>query len=81
MFRKRILEVALTTAVALAALPPGRAADLAAAPDRWHPHHRLVWGPHLYNGLPVSFGYGLCYQHRLLLTPWGLRERLVNQCW
>ena len=41
---------------------------------------QAVWVPLPYNGVPVSFGYGLCYQRELLQTPWGPRWRLVNQC-
>jgi hypothetical protein len=86
MFRKCTLAAAAAMALALAAVAPGRAADLSAKylgadPLGWRPHTRVVWGPHFYNGLPVSFGYGLCYQRELLPTPWGPRERLVNRCW
>jgi hypothetical protein len=87
MFRKCTLAAAAAMSLALAAFAPARAADLratdlqAADQNGWRPPYHVVWGPHFYNGLPVSFGYGLCYQRRLLQTPWGLRERLVNQCW
>jgi hypothetical protein len=82
MFRKSTLAAAAAISLALAALAPVRAADLRAADvEGWRPQPRVVWGPHFYNGLPVSFGYGLCYQLLLLQTPWGPRPRLVNQCW
>ena len=92
MFRKCTLAKAAAIALTVAALAPGRAADLPAADlpaadlrpadlDTWRPHTRVVWGPRFYNGVPVSFGYGLCYQTRLLQTPWGPRPRLINQCW
>jgi hypothetical protein len=82
MFRKRMLAMAAAISLSLAAFTPSRAADLRAADlDGWHTQHRGVWGPRFYNGVPVSFGYGLCYQRQLLQTPWGPRWRLVNQCW
>jgi hypothetical protein len=87
MFRKCTLATAAAIALAVAALAPGRAADLPAAYlrpadlDTWRPRTRVVWGPRFYNGVPVSFGYGLCYQTQLLQTPWGPRPRLINQCW
>jgi hypothetical protein len=82
MFRKCTLAKAAAIALAVAASAPGRAADLRPADlDTWRPHTRVVWGPRFYNGVPVSFGYGLCYQTRLLQTPWGPRPRLINQCW
>jgi hypothetical protein len=83
MFRKRRLAmVAAAISLSLAANASARAADLRAAePDGRHPPYRGVWGPRFYNGVPVSFGYGLCYQRLLLPTPWGPRWRLVNQCW
>ena len=83
MSRKSIPAKAAAIALALACPATTTwAADLhAAGVDAWRPRPRVVWGPHFYNGLPVSFGYGLCYQLQLMQTPWGLRERLVNQCW
>jgi hypothetical protein len=87
MFRKRTLAMAAAIFLGLAAFTPSRAADLrapdlrAADLDGWQAPHRGVWGPRFYNGVPVSFGYGLCYQRLLLQTPWGTRWRLVNQCW
>ena len=82
MFRKRTAAMAAAISLGLAAFTPGRAADLRAADlDGWRTRHRGVAGPHFYNGVPVSYGYGLCYQRLLLQTPWGPRWRLVNQCW
>lgn len=78
--RVRVAAISAAICVAmslgLAASAPVRAADLGGSPNG----HRGVCGPRLYNGTPVSFGYGLCYQQVLLQTPWGPRWRLVNQC-
>jgi hypothetical protein len=64
-----------------AATVPVSAADLAAdLGGGWRGPYRPVWGPPLLNGVPVSYGYGLCYQWELLQTPWGPRMRLVNHC-
>lgn len=81
MFRKRTLAMAATISLNLAAFVPSRAADLHATDLRGQAPHRGVWGPRFYNGVPVSFGYGLCYERELVQTPWGIRWRLVNQCW
>jgi hypothetical protein len=76
MFRNRTRVTLVTIGLGLfASTTPGRAADLSAGS-----HIRGVCAPRFYNGLPVSFGYGLCYQPVLLQTPWGPRWRLVNQC-
>jgi hypothetical protein len=74
---------AISSSIFFAAITPGRAADL---PDGYggsgygQPIVRATACPHVFNGLPVSFGYGLCYQRELLATPWGPRWRLVNHC-
>jgi len=68
------LSLAISLGLAISA--PVRAADLGGLPNGTHG----VCGARLYNGVPVSFGYGLCYQRVLLQTPWGPRWRLVNQC-
>ncbi len=81
MFRKRTLAVAAAISLGASAITPCPAADLRADPNVWHPRPRLAWGPRFCNGVPVSFGYGLCYQSHLLQTPWGPRWRLVNECW
>ena len=90
MLRKRTLAMVAAISLSLAAFAPSRAARAAdlrpaelrpAELDGRHPQHRGAWGPRFYNGVPVSFGYGLCYQRQLLQTPWGIRWRLVNQCW
>lgn len=60
----------------LALSTPAWAADLGGSQNGYHG----ACGPRLYNGVPVSFGYGLCYQRMLVQTPWGPRWRLVNQC-
>jgi hypothetical protein len=69
--------MAATISLSLAAFVPSQAADLGG----WQAPHRGAWGPRFYNGVPVSFGYGLCYERELVQTPWGIRWRLVNQCW
>ncbi len=67
--------------LAVTAVTPGRAADLPDGYGRYgQPPVRATACPQFYNGLPVSFGYGLCYQRELLATPWGPRWRLVNHC-
>jgi hypothetical protein len=80
MSRKATLVTATVVSAALSfglVLPsPVRAADLGGLQNGTHG----VCGPRFYNGVPVSFGYGLCYQRVLLQTPWGPRWRLVNQC-
>jgi hypothetical protein len=67
--------------LAVAAATPGGAADL---PDGYsrpgYSQYPVTSCPYFVNGLPVSFGYGLCYQRELLPTPWGPRWRLVNHC-
>jgi hypothetical protein len=71
----------MTTLIAAAlgsALVPAPAADCAYR--GCSPPPPAVWVPLPYNGVPVSFGYGLCYQRELLQTPGGPRWRLVNHC-
>ena len=74
MFCKSTLAAAI--ALVVTAVTPSLAADL--GPDYSQP--RAVWCPRFCNGVPVSFGYGLCYQRELVATPWGPRLRLVNHC-
>jgi hypothetical protein len=76
MFGKFILAWLAGISVGIAAPSPVPAADLGGVHVRYHG----VCRPRFYNGVPVSFGYGLCYQQVLLQTPWGPRWRLVNQC-
>ena len=74
---------AISASLLLAAATPCRAADLPdgyVPPGYGQPPARATACPHIINGLPVSFGYGLCYQRELLATPWGPRWRLVNHC-
>jgi hypothetical protein len=73
-----VIGAVVSAAVSLgpAVLLPAQAADLGGLSNGIHG----VCGTRLYNGVPVSFGYGLCYQRVLLPTPWGPRWRLVNQC-
>ena len=79
MFRKRMLAIFVALSF-LPAVTPSHAADLHADLGKQAPY-RGAWGPRFYNGVPVSYGYGLCYQRELVQTPWGIRWRLVNQCW
>jgi hypothetical protein len=77
MIRTCMLAAAAAIALGMSALAPGRAADLGG----WYGGYRGGGSClRFYNGLPVSFGYGLCYQRELLQTPWGPRWRLVNHC-
>jgi len=49
----------------------------------WHGGFHRHWGPRfVFAGGPAyyNYGYGGCYQRRLVPTPWGLRWRLVNVC-
>jgi hypothetical protein len=74
----RICMMTILIASALGnALEPARGADCAYRGCSPPP---AVWVPLPYNGVPVSFGYGLCYRQELLQTPWGPRWRLVNHC-
>ena len=73
MFRAHRLLMALAIIFGVVASTPLRAADLGG----YIPN---ACGLRIYNGLPVSFGYGLCYQRELVPTPWGPRWRLVNRC-
>ncbi len=85
MLRKAVLVIAVATSTTVsfvAASAPARAADLRAADvGRPYARYRGVWGPAFYNGVPVSYGYGLCYRRELVPTPWGPRWRLVNRCY
>jgi hypothetical protein len=74
MFRKLGL-VAVAAALSGAALAPTPAAA-------WYGgYHHGWWGPRVYFGAPVSYGYGNCYVRELVRTPWGPRWRLVNRCY
>jgi hypothetical protein len=68
--RRAALIGGLLTAAGMAPVP-------AAACPNLYPQ---VGCPPPYNGVPVSFGYGLCYRQELHQTPWGPRWRLVNRC-
>ena len=76
MFRKCTLAAAAAIALGMTGATPGRAADLGG----WYGGYRGGSCLRFYTGLPVSFGFGLCYQRELLPTPWGPRWRLVNHC-
>ena len=80
MFRKCTLATAAAIALGVATIAESRAADLAPDSGAGYSQHRGAWCPRFYNGAPVSFGYGLCYQRELVATPWGPRLRLVNHC-
>jgi hypothetical protein len=49
----------------------------------WHGGgwHGAYFRPRVYAGPVYSYGYGGCYQRRLVPTPWGPRWRLVNRCY
>jgi hypothetical protein len=77
MIRKCALASVAGIILSVTAITPGRAADLSGG------YRGGVYGTsclRFYNGLPVSFGYGLCYRTELVPTPWGPRWRLVNHC-
>jgi hypothetical protein len=76
MIRTCTLAAVAAIALGVTAARPSRAADLPGSYDGY----RGVACPRFYNGVPVSFGFGLCYQRELLQTPWGPRWRLVNHC-
>jgi len=77
MFRKCMLLVAAAISLDIMTVAPSHAADLGG----WYGGgYRRASCQRFYNGVPVSFGYGLCYQRELLPTPWGPRWRLVNHC-
>ena len=78
MLRKGSVAMLAAGLLVAAAPGPAQAADLAGEPRG---PYRPVWGPAYVNGVPVSYGYGLCYQRELLQTPWGPRWRLVNHCY
>jgi hypothetical protein len=75
MFCKATPAVFAAISLSVGACLPGQAADL-------HGRHGYPggWSPPIHHGVPVSYGYGLCYQRELLPTPWGPRWRLVNRC-
>jgi hypothetical protein len=76
MLRTSMMTILITIAAG-AALAPAQAADCGYGRCGRDP---AVWYPLPYNGVPVSFGYGLCYRQELLQTPWGPRWTLVNRC-
>jgi hypothetical protein len=84
MFGKCTLATVAIMASVVTGLPPSRAADLGREvvphPGAGYGQHRGAWCPRFCNGVPISFGYGLCYQRELVATPWGPRLRLVNHC-
>lgn len=75
MFRKCTLAAVAAIALGVPAATPGHAADLGGSYGQYRSPC-----PRFCNGVPVSFGYGLCYRQELLQTPWGPRWRLVNRC-
>ena len=81
MFRRYTLAAATGMILGVTVITPGRAADLSDGYSGGaYREYRGTWCPRFYNGLPVSFGYGLCYRNELVPTPWGPRWRLVNHC-
>jgi hypothetical protein len=79
MFRKCMLATA-GIILGVTTVTPGRAADLPDSGGRVYQGYRATACLGFYNGLPVSFGYGLCYRNELVATPWGPRWHLVNHC-
>jgi len=88
MLRKLSLAAVAAVSLGVAALAP------TAASAHWHGgfhgggfHHggfrHHFGGPRFFIGGPsyYSYGYGGCYQRRLVPTPWGPRWRLVNVCY
>jgi hypothetical protein len=77
MFRKLMLALGATVALAGAALTPTTA-------SAWHPHghhhhwHGKYWG---FYGPAYYVGGGGCYTvKKVVYTPWGPRKRLVTIC-
>jgi opacity protein-like surface antigen len=83
MFRKLSLAAVAAVALGGAALAPTPAAAWYGGYHHgWNgAYHYGWWGPRVYFGAPVSYGYGNCYVRELLQTPWGPRWRLVNRCY
>ncbi|MDO8981125.1 MAG: sulfur globule protein precursor [Afipia sp.] len=87
MLRKLVLACAATVALGAAALISSTASAHGwhSGHGGWHGggFHRGWSGPPRFAGRPVYFGggYGGCYMRRLVPTPWGHRERLVNRCY
>jgi hypothetical protein len=93
MFRKLALVCIAAAALGAAALAPSAASARewrsvgvlgGGGHGGWHGggYHRS-WGGPRFAGRAVHFGggYGGCYVRRLVPTPWGYRERLVNRCY
>jgi hypothetical protein len=92
MFRKLSLAAVAAVSLGLAALAPTAAsAHWHGGHGGFHgggfhhggfrhhfggPRFFFAGGPSYYN-----YGYGGCYQRRLVPTPWGPRWRLVNVCY
>jgi hypothetical protein len=75
--------------VALAAASLGATALAPTSASAWGGHgwhggwHGGGWGwraPRFYVGGP-AYGYGGCYERRLVPTPWGPRWRLISRCY
>lgn len=86
MLRKLVLAGAAAVVLGAAAFTPSTASAHGwhGSQGGWHGGglHRSWAGPQ-FAGRPVYFGggYGGCYVRRLVPTPWGYRERLVNRCY
>ena len=78
MFRKLGLVAVAAVALGVAALAPTSASAWGGG---WYGGYHHGWGPRVYLGAPVSYGYGGCYVRQLVPTPWGPRWRLINRCY
>jgi hypothetical protein len=86
MLRKLVLACAASVALGAAAFTPSTASA-----HGWHNGHggwhgggfHRNWAGPRFAGRPLYFGtgYGGCYVRRVVPTPWGYRERLVNRCY
>jgi hypothetical protein len=82
MFRKLSLVAVAAASLGAAALAPTSASAWGGWHGGWHRGWHGGWGgPRFIVGGPVSYGYGGCYERRLVPTPWGPRWRLVNRCY
>ena len=77
MFRKLMLALGATVALAGAALTPTTA-------SAWHPHgHHHYWHGHYWGFGPGYYSYAGsdCYVvPKVVYTPWGPRKRYVTVC-
>jgi hypothetical protein len=90
MLRKLGFALVAATSLGVAALAPTSASAWGGGwhggwhGGGWHGgwHRGWGWGPGVYVGYPYyGGGYGGCWVHRVVSTPWGPRWRLVNRCY